>query len=123
MIDFSRDEFSSKYNIMFNEKSFSGLNGTGWLHNSVIDNYIAYLRETRRYNHHTSPCAIFTSSESNEFLNAETYKFTHQIFTKFERVGMTINSKGDHWFFIGVFPKLTKIVIYDSINKASTNYT
>lgn len=37
-------DYSSHYQIVFNEKSFSGLQDRNWLHNSVIDNYIAYLK-------------------------------------------------------------------------------
>ena len=51
------------------------------------------------------------------------YRFpSGPIFTHFDKIGMVINVKDEHWFFIGVLPKDGKFVIYDSIPKKGDYY-
>ena len=89
----------------------------------MIDNYIYKLKSSLGFNNpNKSNCALFTYSEVKPMLeNLDSFKFPEgQIFTKYNRIGLVINHNNKHWFFIGVFPNESKIIIYDSVPKPST---
>lgn len=89
----------------------------------MIDNYIEYLKVTQGYNKDKSKVAIYSFGESQMFENAKDYRFNdRRIFTNFERIGLVINYKDEHWFFIGVLPKKGKLIIYDSIPRSNSEY-
>ena len=76
----------SMYGTSFTEKTFSGLQNGNWLHNSVIDNYIEYLKYSRGYNDsNRSKSAIFSFGDSKRFEMASTFNFSTgaKVFTKF----------------------------------------
>ena len=83
------------YRTAFNDKTFSGLQERSWVHNSVIDNYIQYIRYTEGYNNIAkSQYAIYSFGESLAFQKPDTYRFlSGPIFTKYKKIGLVINEK------------------------------
>ena len=112
------------YRTAFNDKTFSGLQERSWVHNSVIDNYIQYIRYTEGYNNIAkSQYAIYSFGESLAFQKPDTYRFlSGPIFTKYKKIGLVINEKDQHWYFIGVLPEKGKVMIYDSIPRKRDHY-
>lgn len=57
------------------------------------------------------------------FQKPDTYRFlSGPIFTRYKKVGLIINEKDEHWYFIGVLPEKGKVMIYDSIPRKKDHY-
>ena len=104
-----------------------GLQPGAWLHNSVIDNYIEFLKYTQGYGDEkrsNGKTMIYSFADSKKFEYPQSFNFNSggKYFTNYKKIGMVINEKDEHWFFIGVIPSQNKMIVYDSIPRKRDTY-